>query len=124
MLPASNQLAILSGMSFLPQFRRIKNQADIILDTAVTLFALPDFAKAGITNLPQARYAQVFATTTYTLPAPKHTADSSTSVNLADATQTKDLLVIGCRKKVVVYGAGKGGMKDAWVSSPSRRGLA
>ena len=81
----------------------------------VTTHALPDLQKSTVETLTQARTVHAFAITTYTRASSKdkHDVEDSTIRN----ANKRDLLVIGCRKKVVVYGAGKGGMKDAWVST-------
>ncbi|WVQ78836.1 hypothetical protein IAT38_000927 [Cryptococcus sp. DSM 104549] len=82
------------------------NQLVVLADSTVTLYALPDIAKTGSTTLSQARTAHSFAITTFTNKGRKGESNDNGGV--------KDLLVVGCRKKVVVYGAGKGGMKEAW----------
>ncbi|KAL7424682.1 Vacuolar morphogenesis protein 6 [Cryptotrichosporon argae] len=70
----------------------------VLSDSAVALYALDDPA-AKPAPLPQARTAHAFASTTYFQSG-------------AGGKAARDLLVIGCRKKVVVIGAGKG--FDAW----------
>lgn len=82
----------------------------------VTTHTLPDFAKTGATVLPQARYAHSFAITSFTASPKKRTKDAQAAEDIPVEKIRRDLLVVGCRKKVVVFGAGKGGMKDAWVS--------
>lgn len=85
-------------------------------DSVVTTHTLPDFAKTGATVLPQARYAHSFAITSFTASPKKRAKDAQAAEDIPVEKKSRDLLVVGCRKKVVVFGAGKGGMKDAWVS--------
>lgn len=79
-------------------------------DSSVTLYKLEHpTAKGSSITLSQARYAQAFGVTTYLAPQPSD----------GDSTPTKtsrDLLVIGCSKKVVVYGAGSR-LGEAWEMS-------
>lgn len=84
-------------------------------DSVVTTHTLPDFPKTGTTVLAQARYAHSFAITSFSASPRKKTKDAAAE-DVAMEKVRRDLLVVGCRKKVVVLGAGKGGMKDAWVS--------
>ena len=86
----------------------------------VILYSLPDLARSSATTLSQARNAHTFAVTTYTpIASKKGQADLSKGDGGEAEKVTKDLLVVGCRKKVVVYGAGRGGLKEAWVSVDS-----
>jgi hypothetical protein len=83
-------------------------------DSTVTLYTLPDFGKTGTMVLSHARNAHGFAITTYTaLPSKKKGADPGLDIPVEQVL--RDILVVGCRKKVVVFGAGKGGIKEAWV---------
>ncbi|WWC88076.1 uncharacterized protein L201_002980 [Kwoniella dendrophila CBS 6074] len=84
-------------------------QIIILSDTVVTLYSLPDLPKKGSTILNQARSAHCFANTVYTTNKGKKTDSTATVDN-----GVKELLIVGCRKKVVVYGAGKGGLKEGW----------
>lgn len=77
-----------------------------MVDTVVTLYPL-DFGKGSLA-LSAARYAHTFATSSYS--STKSIKDANGSGGLI----RRDLLVIGCRKKVVLYGAGKT-FKDPWV---------
>ncbi|KAK4684616.1 Vam6/Vps39-like protein vacuolar protein sorting-associated protein 39, partial [Tremellales sp. Uapishka_1] len=94
-------------------------------DSLVTLFPLADLAKPAPTVLPQARNAHAFAITSYVSSTPsrkKSRNDLKTGKSNADETpsptkEIRDLMIVGCRKKVVVYGAGKGGIKEGWVRS-------
>ncbi|WVR03742.1 hypothetical protein IAU60_000737 [Kwoniella sp. DSM 27419] len=83
-------------------------QLVVLSDTLVTLYPLSDPSKAKATTLNQARSAHTFATTAFTPRTKKDAANGASDAAL------KDLLVVGCRKKVVVYGAGKAGLKEAW----------
>ncbi|WVQ65020.1 uncharacterized protein L199_003190 [Kwoniella botswanensis] len=82
-------------------------QLIILSDTVVTLYSLPDIPKKGSIALNQARSAHCFANTVYTTSKGKK-ADSD------GKNELRELLVVGCRKKVVVYGAGKEGLKEGW----------
>lgn len=66
--------------------------------------------KGCTTTLSQARTPHAFAATTYFAPS------SATEDGGTPGKVSKDLLVIGCRKKVVVYGAGKN-LGEAWELS-------
>ena len=68
------------------------DRADIVPDSTVSLYTLDELAKPRV--LSQARSARTFA---------------------VGSNGSQDILVVGCRKKVVVYGAGKGRIKEAWV---------
>nr|XP_018264809.1 uncharacterized protein I303_02989 [Kwoniella dejecticola CBS 10117]OBR86967.1 hypothetical protein I303_02989 [Kwoniella dejecticola CBS 10117] len=83
-------------------------QIIILSDTVVTLYSLPDLPKKSSIVLNQARSAHCFAHTTYLPKGLKKSSDSTLDNGM------KDLLVVGCRKKVVVYGTGKGGLKEGW----------
>lgn len=74
----------------------------------MTLHKLSNLMGKGCTTtLSQARTPHAFAATTYFAPSPA-TQDGGTPGKVS-----KDLLVIGCRKKVLVYGAGKN-LGEAW----------
>jgi len=88
----------------------------LIVDTVVSLYGLPDLGKPTI--LAAARNAHAFAVTSYT-PVTKVSKSQNAAVvggeeAVAKASVRRDLIVIGCRKKVLVYGAGKS-IKDPWV---------
>lgn len=112
-LPVTNQLVVLAGTSqclpCLPS-STFPFGTDAP-DSTVTLHKLENLSTKGYTTtLSQARYAQSFATTTYL--APRKAVEG-------EATPTKvsrDLLVIGCSKKVVVYGGGSR-LGEAWELS-------
>lgn len=79
-------------------------------DSSVTLYKLEHpTAKGSSITLSQARYAQAFGVTTYLAPQPSDGDSTPTKVQ-------RDLLVIGCSKKVVVYGAGAR-LGEAWELS-------
>ncbi|OCF75081.1 hypothetical protein I204_03930 [Kwoniella mangroviensis CBS 8886] len=82
-------------------------QLIVLSDTVVTLYSLPDLPKKGSIVLNQARSAHCFANTVYTTSKGKK-ADSDAK------NAVRELLVVGCRKKVVVYGVGKEGLKEGW----------
>jgi len=90
------------------------------------LYSLPDLPKSSTTILSQARNAHTFAITPFTSTLAKKKSQANLNIEESakdvedDEKVTKDLLVVGCRKKVVVYGAGRGGLKDAWVSREAR----
>ncbi|WVW80239.1 hypothetical protein I302_102217 [Kwoniella bestiolae CBS 10118] len=86
-------------------------QLVVLSDTVVTLYSLPDLPKKGSIVLNQARSAHCFANTTYTSSSSKgKKADSSDP----STKEIRELLIVGCRKKVVVYGASKEGLKEGW----------
>ncbi|BEI93846.1 uncharacterized protein CcaverHIS019_0603050 [Cutaneotrichosporon cavernicola] len=95
-LPVSGLLVVLAGKPFLVK-------ADP--DQTVSLYKLDHPSRAKV--LTQARYAQAFAATTYMAPG-KPSEGSATA-----AKTRRDLLVVGCSKKVVVYGAGAR-LGEAW----------
>nr|ODN85587.1 hypothetical protein L203_04837 [Cryptococcus depauperatus CBS 7841] len=68
----------------------------VLSDATVTLYDLDSLEKSTITLL-QARTVYSFATVVY-----------------RRLERLCDLLVVGCRKKVVVYGAGRDGLKEGW----------
>jgi len=81
------------------------------------VYTIPNLAKNGTTGfvLIQARSAHTFAITSYT---PALTRKTTSQIDLRkedEERKRKDVLVVGCRKKVVVYGVGRGGFKDGWV---------
>ncbi|ORX35229.1 hypothetical protein BD324DRAFT_642956 [Kockovaella imperatae] len=73
----------------LPNERKIV----VISDSTVTLYSLDELRQIKVLTL--ARYAHCFAIA-------------------SNATGTGDVLFVGCRKKIVVFGAGRGGFKEAW----------
>ncbi|OCF40067.1 hypothetical protein I317_06142 [Kwoniella heveanensis CBS 569] len=87
-------------------------QLVILSDTLVTLYPLNDISKTKATTLTQARSAHTFATTTFAPRSKK--SDTGNDGGDPEPAKPRDLLVVGCRKKVAVFGAGKGGLKDAW----------
>ncbi|WVF65869.1 hypothetical protein IAT40_000606 [Kwoniella sp. CBS 6097] len=87
-------------------------QLVVLSDTLITLYPLTDISKTKATTLTQARAAHTFATTTYAPRRKKSEANGND--DLREPEKPRDLLIVGCRKKVVVFGAGKGGLKDAW----------
>ncbi|WOO80809.1 Vam6/Vps39-like protein [Vanrija pseudolonga] len=82
-------------------------QLAVLIDTVVTLIKLDKLdnptAKGNSTVLTGARYAHAFAATTYF-----EARDG--------AKAARDILVVGCWKKVVVYGAGKN-LGELWELS-------
>jgi D-arabinose 5-phosphate isomerase GutQ len=83
----------------------------------VTLHALPDMNKSGVVTFSQARTAHCFETASYTATIkPKRSKGEVDTPSQGDTQVKRDLLVVGCRKKVVVYGLGKSGMKEGVVS--------
>ncbi|WVQ77396.1 hypothetical protein IAR50_007081 [Cryptococcus sp. DSM 104548] len=78
----------------------------VLSDSVVTLYSLPDLTKSAPT-LSQARTVHAFSITTYTPKRPKD----------GPPQEQRDVLVVGCRKKVVVYGAGARGLNEAWELS-------
>lgn len=89
-------------------------------DSAVTVYRLPDLAKSGTTTLAQAGTAHCFEIASYTSTQKPSTNEAETDPGSEGQKTKKDLLVVGCRKKVVVYGLGKAGYKDGLVSRSSR----
>ncbi|OWZ49934.1 hypothetical protein C368_06859 [Cryptococcus neoformans 125.91] len=69
----------------------VLNALLVLADSTVTLYSLPTLAALPL-PLPLPRTVRAFAATTYS-PRPH------------DDPQPRDLLVVGCRKKVVVFGA-------------------
>lgn len=68
-------------------------------------------------TLSQARTAHCFEIASYTATVKPKKSKTDPSAPVGPDTQVKrDLLVVGCRKKVVVYGLGRGGIKDGVVS--------
>ncbi|KAE8540615.1 hypothetical protein D1P53_002978 [Cryptococcus gattii VGV] len=72
----------------------VQNYLAVLADSAVTLYTLPSLDK--VPPLPLPRTVHALAATTYSRDSPR------------------DLLVLGGRKKVVVYGASPGGFGEAW----------
>lgn len=87
-----------------------------LLDSLVTLYPLAELATAKGRALTQARNAHAFAITSYDPSSVKGKRNEGSDGG--GMSELRDLLVIGCRKKVVVIGGGKNGLKDSWVSSP------
>lgn len=107
-LPESSQLLVLSGQSSLTMMQKL------ILDTVVSLYTLPDIGKP--TLLSAARNAHAFAISSYQYESPRpNKAKGDAGSSEPGEKQKRDLVVVGCRKKVVVYGAGKT-LNDPWVS--------
>ena len=80
----------------------------------MTLHSLPDLPNKGIVTLSQARTAHCFEIASYTTTLKTKKSKSDLTSNTEGETQVKrDLLVVGCRKKVVVYGS-RGGIKDGF----------
>lgn len=94
------QVIVLSG-----ELRDSIYVRNLIPDTVVTLYPL-DFGKGSLA-LSAARYAHAFATSSYS-------SNKASKDGNGPSTVRRDLLVVGCRKKVVLYGAGKT-FKDPWV---------
>jgi hypothetical protein len=87
---------------------------ELIVDTVVSLYALPDIGKP--TLLSAARNAHAFAISAFQYEAPRSKkAKSGAESSEVGEKKKRDLVVIGCRKKVVVYGAGKS-LTDPWVN--------
>lgn len=112
-LAESSQLIVLSGMSIPSRGR----SGSLIADTVVSLYSLPDIGKPSL--LSAARNAHHFAVSAFQYEQPKSKKARGEATPGAEEKQKRDLVVIGCRKKVVVYGAGKT-MTDPWVSVPGR----
>lgn len=113
-LEHSQQIALLSG-EYGPR-KRLMSKTNSI-DSLVTLYPLTELATAKGRALTQARNAHAFAISFFDPSSVKgkrnETADGGENAEL------RDLLVVGCRKKVVVIGGGKNGLKDSWVSFPT-----
>ena len=103
-LGVSGQIVILSG-----KFPHAVKDCQLMVDTVVTVCPA-DFGK-GIITLTAAKTAHTFAITAYT------PSTSGKGEITAGQESRKDLIVVGCRKKVVVYGAGKT-LRDPWVCHP------
>ena len=91
-------------------------------DSAITLHPLNDIGRGSTAPLTQARNAHCFGITDYTgsAPAKRRPKDGDDAISSRTGTPShvpRDLLVVGCRKKVVLYGAGKSGLREAWVSA-------
>lgn len=104
-LSEAGQLVVLIGK--LASRRSLaRSLSNALPDTVVTLIKLDKLdnptAKGNSTVLTGARYAHAFAATTYF-----EARDG--------AKAARDILVVGCWKKVVVYGAGKN-LGELWVS--------
>jgi hypothetical protein len=64
-------------------------------------------------SLSQARTAHCFEIASYTATLKTKNGKSDTNTDAETGNEVKrDMLVVGCRKKVAVYGTGKGGIKD------------
>lgn len=105
-LPATNQLVILTGKSSALCFTRADH-----LDSTVTLHSPPDMSKKAIVSLSQARTAHCFEIASCTATLKKNSKNGPPDSEAENAVK-RDMLVVGCRKKVVVYGTGKSGIKD------------
>jgi hypothetical protein len=88
----------------------------------ITLYSLPDLPKSSANVLSQARNAHTFAITSYTATISKKKSQADLKSGEGKKIR-RDLLVVACRKKVVVYGAGRGGLKEGWVSVSSSSSL-
>ncbi|GMK59883.1 hypothetical protein CspeluHIS016_0901000 [Cutaneotrichosporon spelunceum] len=80
-------------------------QLAILTDQTVSLYKLDHPSRPKV--LTQARYAQAIAVTTYMAPG------KPSEANATPAKTRRDLLIIGCSKKVVVYGGGAR-LGEAW----------
>ncbi|CAK9785513.1 hypothetical protein CC85DRAFT_286680 [Cutaneotrichosporon oleaginosum] len=108
-LKATHQLSRrqIDALAVLP----VSGQLAVLSDQTVSLHKLDNPATKGNTKaLIQARYAQALAATTYMAPGTPSEGDSTPS------KVKRDLLVVGCSKKVVVYGAGTR-LGEAWELS-------
>lgn len=69
--------------------------------------------KKAIVSLSQARTAHCFEIASYTATLKSKNGKNDSNADSEGESQVKrDMLVVGCRKKVVVYGTGKSGIKD------------
>ena len=68
-------------------------------------------SKKAIVSLSQARTAHCFEIASYTATL-KQNSKNDPDISEAESQVKRDMLVVGCRKKVVVYGTGKSGIKD------------
>ena len=69
--------------------------------------------------LGQARTAHCFDIASYTTTSKVKPAKGGAKESQSQPETTKikrDMLIVGCRKKVVVYGLGRSGFKDGLVS--------
>ena len=74
-------------------------------------------AKSGTTTLAQARTAHCFDIASYTTTAKsKAGKDDVGPSSGGNQKVSRGVLVVGCRKKVLVYGLGKKGFKEGLVS--------
>jgi hypothetical protein len=94
----------------------------LIPDSTVTALQLPDLPRNSVITLSQARNAHCFAISSFIRNARRSGSGSSKDVS-GDQT-LKDLLIVGCRKKVVVYGSERPGLKDPYVRLPHHRSTA
>jgi hypothetical protein len=67
--------------------------------------------KKAIISLSQARTAHCFEIASYTATVKKNSKNDPNDSEVESQVK-RDMLVVGCRKKVVVYGTGKSGIKD------------
>lgn len=87
-----------------------------ILDSSITLYNLPELGKTGTMVLAQARTAHCFDVASYTTTVKPKPSKGDLKSSQHESTKVKrDMLIVGCRKKVVVYGLGKSGYKDGFV---------
>jgi hypothetical protein len=68
-------------------------------------------SKKAIVSLSQARTAHCFEIASYTATVKKNSKNDPNDSEVESQVK-RDMLVVGCRKKVVVYGTGKSGIKD------------
>lgn len=88
-----------------------------VTESTITLYALADFGKTGSLVLAQARTAHCFDIASYaTTVKPKPNKGEPDASQLESKKVKRDMLVVGCRKKVVIYGLGKSGFKEGLVS--------
>lgn len=115
-LPETNQLLVLAGQSTF-QYAVLTRMLNCS-DATVTLHTLPDMAKSGTTTLAQARTAHCFDIASYTSALKSKASGPDVGSGNGESKKVKqDVLVVGCRKKVVVYGMGKKGFKEGLVSN-------
>ncbi|EIW66424.1 hypothetical protein TREMEDRAFT_70067 [Tremella mesenterica DSM 1558] len=89
-------------------------QLAVLSESVITLYSLPNLEKGSSSVLAQARSAHCFSITSY---ASINKTKSLKSVRSEDVGKEDksvgDVLIVGCRKKVVVYGFGRG-YKEGW----------
>ena len=71
--------------------------------------------------LAQARTAHCFDIASYTTTVKSKPSKGDLTASQPESTKVRrDMLVVGCRKRVVVYGPGKSGYKDGLVGQGRR----